>query len=125
MHYSLTRTPTNTYGDSSTGFSNASRGDKQICSASGCAVGTVVASNVPVVLVSYGPNGWGARTINNTNLAPPTSPDERENTGLNPNAYVSRPPSQADAVAGEFDDLVVWISHPLLISRVCPAGGCP
>jgi hypothetical protein len=121
LHYSLTLA----YGDTSTGFSNSSPGDNQVCntSAGGCALGTV-ASNVPVVLVSYGPNGWGARTVNNTDMAAPTSADELENTNAN-NAYVSRTPSKSGSASGEFDDLVTWISSPLLISRVCPAGGCP
>ena len=120
----LRYTVTPVYANSDTGFSNADLGNKQICntSAGGCAVGTV-ARDVPLVLVSYGPNGWGARSVNNTNQAAPTSNDEIENTNLN-DAYVSRPPSQAGAAAGEFDDLVVWISHPLLISRVC-LDGCP
>lgn len=113
------------YANSATGFSNADLGDKQICNTSvgGCAVGTI-ASSVPVVLISYGPNGWGARNVNNTNQAAPTSNDELENTNLN-DAYVSRPPSQVGAVGGEFDDLVVWLSSPLLFSRTCSAHGCP
>lgn len=120
MHYAIT----SAYANSSAGFSNAVNGDKQVCntSPSGCPVGTV-ASNVPVVLVSYGPNGWGGRNINGTTLALPTSADELENTDGD-NSYVSRSPSKSDAAAGEFDDLVVWISKDLLISRVCQ-GGCP
>lgn len=121
LHYSLTLS----YGNQSTGFSNASTGDKQMCSTStgGCAVGTV-ANNIPVALISYGPNGWGARTVNNTDMAAPTSADELENTNAD-NSYVSRAPSKPGSAAGEFDDLVSWISSSLLISRVCPAGGCP
>lgn len=120
LHYAIT-TP---YADSAAGFSNAVNGDKQVCNTStgGCPVGTV-ASNVPVVLVSYGPNGWGGRNINGTTLAAPTSTDELENTDPD-NSYVSRSPSERDAAAGEFDDLVVWISKDLLVSRVCQ-GGCP
>ena len=121
----LRYTVTPVYANSDTGFSNADPGDKQICntSAGGCAVGTV-ARDVPLVLVSYGPNGWGARSVNNTNQAAPASNDEIENTNLN-DAYVSRPPSQLGAEGGEFDDLVVWLSSPLLFSRACPADGCP
>lgn len=117
-------------GDSN-GFNNAGTGDKQICDTSvgSCNVGNVAAA-VPVVLVSYGPNGWGARNVNGSTLQSPTSTDELENfstsPGLDPPSYISRPPSKADSPAGEFDDLVVWISSPVLISRVCPApGGCP
>ncbi len=120
LHYAITAA----YADSAAGFSNADNGDKQICTTStgGCPIGTV-ASNAPVVLASYGPNGWGARNINATTLAVPTSADELENTDAD-NSYVSRSPTKADSAAGEFDDLVVWISKDLLISRVCQ-GGCP
>ncbi|MEQ1592121.1 MAG: prepilin-type N-terminal cleavage/methylation domain-containing protein [Thiobacillaceae bacterium] len=121
LHYGLTLP----YGHSITGFSNADPGDKQVCNTStgGCAVGTV-ARDVPVVLTSYGSNGWGARTVNNTDMAAPTSADELENTDAN-NSYVNRVPSKPGSAAGEFDDLVSWISSSLLISRVCPGGGCP
>ncbi len=121
LHYSLTAA----YGDSSTGFSITSTGNNQVCttSAGGCSTGTL-ASNVPVVLVSYGPNGWGAHNVNGSKLAAPTSADELENTNADPN-FVSRTPTNANSTSGEFDDLVVWISDGLLRGRVCPAGGCP
>lgn len=127
LHYSLTNDPVDPYGlygNSTTGFSNVDAGDKQICSTStgGCLSGTV-AINVPVVIASYGPNGWGALNINGTTQAAPASADELENTDAD-NAYVTRFPSKSGDAAGEFDDLVVWISKDLLISRVCQ-GGCP
>ena len=109
------------------GFSNAdiNNGTIQICDASGCVGLGNVANNVAVSLISYGPNGWGGRTVNNTNMAAPTSANELENTDPD-TVYVSRAPSQRGAAAGEFDDLVNWIPTGLLISRVCPSpGGCP
>lgn len=120
LRYAATLSFTN----SATGFSNTTGGSKQVCrtSAGGCPVGNV-AQAVPVVIISYGPNGWGARNVNNSTLSAPTSADEMENTNSN-DAFVSRPPSKAPV--DEFDDLVVWISRLVLISRVCPApGGCP
>lgn len=108
----------------SSGFSNASSGTKQVCKTStgGCPVGNV-AQAVPVVIISYGPNGWGARNVNESTLRAPTSADELENTNSN-DAFVYHPPSKA--AADEFDDLVVWISRFVVISRVCPSpGGCP
>jgi len=126
LHFSLTDSPAGTmYGNSLTGFSNASAGNNHVCTTSSGSCGTgTVASNVPVVLVSYGPNGWGARNVNGTTLAPPTSADEPENTDAD-TSFVSRAPTKPDAAGGEFDDLVVWISDGLLKSRVCPSGGCP
>lgn len=109
------------------GFSNADSGAGtiQICDASGCVGPGNVASNVAISIVSYGPNGRGGRTVNNTNMAMPTSANELENIDAD-TVYVSRPPSQPDSAIGEFDDLVIWTPTGLLISRVCPTpGGCP
>lgn len=97
---------------------------KNIASSSGCA-SVDVAAGVPFVLVSHGPNGWGARNVNGNTLAAPGSADENENL-LGDNAcYVSRAPSKPGGAGGEFDDLVTWMSWGTLISRVCPSGGCP
>lgn len=89
-----------------------------------------VAADVPVVILSHGPNGRGARNINipegNATPAAPatTAADELQNLGLLQNGctartFVSTTPSDA------FDDLLAWVSFPQLISRACPSGGCP
>lgn len=114
------------FADSSTGFSNAD-GDLQICDSSAnagtsdCGALGNVASNVAVVVMSHGPNGWGARNVNNTTLRDPTSNNEKENANTNHDdkEFVSRAPSD------DFDDLMRWISADQLRGRVCPAGGCP
>jgi prepilin-type N-terminal cleavage/methylation domain-containing protein len=111
------------FADGSAGFSNTDVGNIQVCSGGGCAT-VDVASNVPVVLVSHGPNGRGARSASGNTLAAPSGADELENTDSDIN-FVSHVPAMADAAGGEFDDLIVWISDSLLRSRVCPAGGCP
>lgn len=117
----------------SAGFSNTDTGDLQICNtsanagASDCGALGNVAANVPLVLVSHGPNGWGARNINGTTLANPSSNDEKENANTSniDKEFVSRAPSSANDPAGEFDDLVKWISADQLRGRICSAGGCP
>ena len=114
---------TTDFASKGAGFSPTDSGNLQICSASGCAT-VNVASDVPAVLISYGPNGWGARNINANTLAAPTSQDELENTNGDIN-FVSRSPSKAGEDSGEFDDLLVWVSDSLIRSRVCPSGGCP
>ncbi len=111
------------FANATTGFSSTEPGTLQICSTSGCAT-VDIAGNVPVVLISYGPNGWGARSIHNKMLKAPTSDDEEENTNADP-SFVSRTPSKAGDASGEFDDLVKWISADQLRGRICPAGGCP
>jgi len=95
----------------------------KICSTHTCP-SPLVADNVVFVLVSHGPNGWGAQNVNGTTLAAPTGPDEAENLDTNP-IYVSRSPTGPGTAGGEFDDLVVWVSYSTLIASVCPAGsGC-
>jgi hypothetical protein len=95
----------------------------KVCSSQACAL-VDVADDVPVVLVSHGPNGWGARNINGNTLASPTGTNELENLDGD-NLYVSRAPAKSDDASGEFDDLVTWLSFNVIINRVCPAGGCP
>lgn len=111
-------------------FSNSSTGDNQICktSSGGCVAGNM-ASDVPVVLVSHGPNSRGARNINIGDGSPtPAAPSETgtgELENLNGDtAYVSRSATDANHSDGEFDDLVVWIPHGLIISRICGSVGC-
>ncbi|MCA1926402.1 MAG: type II secretion system GspH family protein [Thiobacillus sp.] len=81
----------------------------------------LVADQVVFVLVSHGPNGWGARNVNGSTLAPPIALDEADNLDSD-RSYVSRPPTKADNPLGEFDDLLSWSSHAQLIARVCPTG---
>ncbi len=111
------------FANKNTGFSSTDSGTLQICSTSGCATADV-AKDVVAVLVSYGPNGWGARSIHDKMLKDPTSDDEKENANTS-STFVSRAPTKADSTSGEFDDLVVWISADQLRGRICPAGGCP
>jgi prepilin-type N-terminal cleavage/methylation domain-containing protein len=108
-----------------TGFSSttAPAGWYEVCSAHACA-SPDVAADVPVVLVSHGANGWGAHNINGNTLAAPTGANEQENLDAD-NRYVSRAPSKPDDASGEFDDLTTWLSFNVIVTRVCPAGGCP
>jgi prepilin-type N-terminal cleavage/methylation domain-containing protein len=94
----------------------------RICTTHTCSAD--VATDVVFVLVSYGPNGWGARNISGSTLAAPTGLDEAENVVDGNLKYVSRFPTKADSADGEFDDLIVWASRSALIARVCPTG-CP
>ena len=91
----------------------------QVCSSHTCA--TVIAANLPVVLVSLGPNGWGAHNINGSTLAAPSGTDELENLDGD-NIFVSRFPTKPGDPNGEFDDLVSWMPYYVLFPRVCPTG---
>jgi prepilin-type N-terminal cleavage/methylation domain-containing protein len=117
-----------------TGFHNATLTPATewhvVCSSETPAICTInpnvgdIAVQVPVVVLSRGANGWGGRNVNGNTLAAPTGAHELSNSDGD-ESYVSRPPSKPDEAAGEFDDLVTWLSFNLLITRVCPAGGCP
>lgn len=92
-------------------FTTAGVGQLRICGDSACGT-TLANANVPAVIFSRGPNGATA----------PVSPDEIENTD-NDCLFVSRTYS---GVAGiEFDDLLVWISPGLLVSRMVSAQKLP
>ncbi|MGA7178186.1 MAG: type II secretion system protein [Thiobacillaceae bacterium] len=79
---------------------------------------------IAAIVVSNGPNGWGAMNSNGVSEAAPTSADEQENLNGDP-TFISRSPSEASPTTTEFDDIVTWLPTSTLLARVCPAGGCP
>ncbi|MDO9386169.1 MAG: type II secretion system protein [Thiobacillus sp.] len=118
----------------SAGFSNTDPGDLNVCDSSAnagtsdCTTGNV-ANEVPVVVLSHGPNGWGALNVNGNTLAPLGGDGEKENANIDTEFVSSHPYKPADdsatEQAKEFDDLVRWISADQIRGRVCPSGGCP
>jgi prepilin-type N-terminal cleavage/methylation domain-containing protein len=118
----------NSFTSPTVGIHNTSIAANTICaSAANCAGANLLANQIPFVVISRGPNGKGALNANGTLIAwdaATTSADEKANLD-NDGVYVSRPPSQAGSALGEFDDLVVWVSTPSLLARLCPSGGCP
>jgi type II secretory pathway pseudopilin PulG len=87
-----------------------------------CSIGppdTTLTNSAPAVIYSTGPNG----------LSGGTSVDEAENP--NPNSanndrlFVSRPMRSEGTAAGEFDDVVIWLSPHVLYSRMVAAGRLP
>jgi prepilin-type N-terminal cleavage/methylation domain-containing protein len=110
------------FADKATGFSTSTAlvNPLQICSTHTCA-SPDVAQNIVFVLISHGPNGWGAINVNGSSLAAPSGPDELENKDADL-VYISRSPTKPDATSGEFDDLTLWMSGDLLKAKVCPPG---
>jgi prepilin-type N-terminal cleavage/methylation domain-containing protein len=99
--------------------SGSGSGVLRVCTDSAC--GTLQGNNVPAVVYSSGKNGG---------TQPPGSLDELENTTLvaNPKfdrTFVSRVITEAGAQAGEFDDIVVWLSPNILFNRLVAAGKLP
>ncbi len=80
-----------------------------------------LATDVPFVLVSHGPNGLGAMSSGGTAVGAPTRANELENADSD-TTFVSNGPIE---IAGsEFDDVVTWLPAGLLFSRMLQAGVC-
>lgn len=79
--------------------------------------GTIIASNVPAVVVSHGKNGLGAYRSDGTQLAGAAN-DELENANAN-TTFISR------TNAPDFDDLVTWVSPFVLKGRMVAASRLP
>ena len=94
------------FADSATGFKLVSNGDINIRSA---VAGSVIASNIPVVIISWGKNGAAI---------PAAGSAEDENRNNNTN-FVTQD------LSPNFDDVVVWISPNVLFNRMVTAGRLP
>jgi prepilin-type N-terminal cleavage/methylation domain-containing protein len=83
-------------------------------------------NDVPAVVLSHGRNGLGAVSETGVPVAGTgaSNQDERTNA-IGGIAFVTRPPSDARAPGGEFDDLVAWLSPNVLYSRMVAAGTLP
>ncbi len=114
-----------------------------LCSLGGLTVTTRTAtnkagtgvSNLPVVIISYGKNGYGAYTSSGTQitLPPAVNADETANATATSTTFYSReqsPPTSpcSDTGAGnfcEFDDLIGYIPVSVLMTRMISAGKLP
>ena len=87
------------------------------------AVGAVIASALPAILISHGPNGWGATSVAGVvNAIPPAvNISERENTDAD-GIFVANAEIAIGGVGGEFDDQTSWITTATLMSRMQQAG---
>lgn len=113
-----------------------------LCSTGTLTVKTRTASNktgtsvtgIPVVIISFGKNGYGAYTPGGTQYTAPTvGVDELANATAAATTFYSREQSPqastcSDTAAGnfcEFDDLLAYIPANLLITRMVSAGKLP
>lgn len=126
----FTYSVTSAYADSTDGTgvatcSTATGVSFQLCSTATLEIrasspaGSIVASQVPAVIVSHGVNGLGAYQPGGGAKIGTAAGDELENSN-NDNTFVSK-----DQVQGGFDDLVVWISPNTLANRMVTAGKLP
>jgi prepilin-type N-terminal cleavage/methylation domain-containing protein len=89
-------------------------------------------SNATFVVYSHGKNGKGAFLMGSLTASPaPAGSDEIQNLpdstvpGSNPlsrRTFVSRLHTDEKNTAGEFDDLMVWMSAPVLAAKLLAAG---
>lgn len=91
---------------------------------------------VPVVIVSFGKNGFGSTNSQNILQPNPPATNVDENQNLNPAAviFMGRNNTEqqngcSDSVVGqpfcEFDDIVTWVPSSILFSRLLAAGRLP
>ncbi|CAG0931482.1 MAG: type II secretion system protein [Rhodocyclaceae bacterium] len=104
------------FSNSSTGFVLNSNGDMEACADNACAAS--VAGSVPALVLSHGPNGFGAFSTGGNANAAPTDADELENADADIR-FVSKVPD------ANFDDLVIWVPHSTLVNRMIAAGKLP
>ena len=123
IHYSVSAAFSNRPPAAAMNLSSV--GTLTVCATAGCTAATAIAINVPAVILSYGKNGRGAiNSATNTQNPAPASADEVENTNGDSN-FVSRSQTDVGSTAGEFDDIVVWISGNVLFNRLVAAGKLP
>lgn len=97
-------------------FTLASNGNLTIKTAA--TGGTNIATSIPALFASHGPNGYGAYTSQGTQIPASSDPDEADNSNAG-TLFVSHDSTPT------FDDLVVWISPGILFSRMVAAGKLP
>ena len=119
---------TGTFAQRSPGitFTLATTGSLTVtCPAPACSPAYTYTTSAPAVIMSHGKNGWGAINANTgTANTAPTSTDELENTNGD-TTFVNRPPSTVGSTAGEFDDILSWLSPNILFNRMVAAGKLP
>ena len=108
----------------SANFATGNGGDFTVNDRSTTTYGVIqIATNVVAVIISYGKNGSGARTIKGTqNANPALGTDEATNT-LAGTIYYKRPISNVPlGTSGDFDDLVVYLTADDLLAQAVRDG---
>jgi prepilin-type N-terminal cleavage/methylation domain-containing protein len=82
--------------------------------------GSRIAINTAAIIISHGRNGAGAYTRQGLQLPASSNTDELENSdGAADTHYVSHTPTP------NYDDLLSWVSTPILLNRMVTAGKLP
>lgn len=98
-------------------------------------VAMVLTNSAPAVLLSPGANGYGGREVVGGALAAPAAGTDEATNATDDDAYISRIHTgggdNCSDTAGtttpycEFDDLVAWLSGPILLGELVKAGVLP
>jgi type II secretory pathway pseudopilin PulG len=118
------------FSDSGSFFSLSSNRDISIGTRAlnGALVPATAANDIPAALISFGRNGYGATSDQNTRIvdAGLNNVDEKTNLQSGGVALINRQASDNPrAPGGEFDDIVTWISPNILINRMVTAQKLP
>jgi len=103
-------------------FSFTSTGALRVCETGACTA--TLSTTAAAIVLSHGRNGYGAVSALGGTPPNPTSTDELENTDGDRD-IVSRIPTVVGTTAGEFDDIVIWLSKYTLFNRMVSAGKLP
>jgi len=98
---------TTTFANSGAGFQLTTGGNLRVCTDSTC--GTLIANDVPAILVSHGKNGAGAFNTSGGTNAASADANELENSDADKN-FVSKE---------------LWLSPNILFNRMVAAGRLP
>jgi prepilin-type N-terminal cleavage/methylation domain-containing protein len=85
-------------------------------------------NDIPAALISFGRNGYGATSDQNTIIADTgvNNLDEKTNLQSSGTALIARDPTdETRAPGGAFDDMVLWLSPNILYNRMVAAQRLP
>lgn len=107
---------TTAFANSSTGFQLSTPSNIDVCTDGAC--GTLIANDVPAIVLSHGKNGAGAFNSSGGTNAASADANEAENSDGNKD-FVNK---EGDP---SYDDLVIWLSPNILFNRMVAAGRLP
>ncbi|USX18409.1 type II secretion system GspH family protein [Oxalobacteraceae bacterium OTU3REALA1] len=118
------------FADSTAFFTLSTKRDITIATrgVSGDLVPSTDVEDIPAAIMSFGRNGYGGTSDQNTRIldAGNNNIDEKTNLQSGGVALISRPTStDPRGAGGEFDDIVIWISPNILYNRMVAAQKLP
>lgn len=106
-----------------TAFVLCSKGTLKVRAVAGA--NSVIADELPVVIVSHGKNGNGAFTPQGAQLPAGADADEQDNQLTNSGMNMANVDFVSRTPTATFDDEVVWISRLLIFNRLITIGKLP